>query len=104
MPMNAPTTGFPVGQCRQCGALYFPRRLICRGCGGDAFVDACVREAVIEEVTTISHAIGQESGSLRHLATARTPEGLHLIVGLEAPVEPGTKVALIEKDGAPFAR
>jgi len=102
--MKDSATGFPVGQCRQCGALYFPRRLICRRCGGDAWVDAVIRDAVVEEATTVSHAIGKEGSAPRHLATVRTPEGLHLIVGLEAPVEPGTSVALIEKDGAPFAR
>jgi uncharacterized OB-fold protein len=101
--MNASATGFPVGQCSQCGALYFPRRLICRRCGGDAWVDAVVREATVQEITTVSHAIGQESGGVRHLATARTPEGLHLIVGLKSPVEPGTRIDLVEKDGAPFA-
>jgi uncharacterized OB-fold protein len=102
--MKDSAAGFPVGQCRQCGALYFPRRLICHRCGGDTWGDAFVREAVVEEATTVSHAIGQERPAPRHLATVRTPEGLHLIVGLEMPAEPGTRVALIEKDGAPFAR
>ena len=62
-----------------------------------------VREAVVEEATTVSHAIGREDAGPRHIATARTPEGLHLIVGLKAPVEPGTRITLVEKDGAPFA-
>ena len=102
--MNSVADGLAVAKCSQCSALYFPRRLICRRCGGDVWVDASVSEAVIEEVTTISHVTGQEDWGRRHLATARTPEGLHLIVGLESPVETGVRVNLTEKGGAPFAR
>jgi uncharacterized OB-fold protein len=102
--MNAVAEGLTVGKCSQCGALYFPRRLICRRCGSDAWVDARVTEAVIEEVTTLNQAIGQAPGARRHLATARTIEGLHLIVGLEIRLEPGVEVNLVEKGGAPFAR
>jgi uncharacterized OB-fold protein len=102
--MNAAADGLTVGKCGQCGMLFFPRRLICRRCGSDALVDTRITEAVIEEVTTVSHVIGQAGGARRHLATARTPEGLHLIVGLETPLQAGARVNLTERGGAPFVR
>ena len=102
--MNAFADGLTVGKCSRCDALYFPRRLICRRCGSDAWVDARVTQAVIEEVTTLNQAVGQAAGARRHLATVRTIEGLRVIVGLEIHVEPGVEVNLVERGGAPFAR
>lgn len=101
--MNDVASGLTVASCTQCGALYFPRRLICRKCGGAAFGDYLLREGVVEESTTISHVTRQENWKPCHLATVGTPEGLHVIAGVEAPFAEGARVKLEERQGAPFA-
>jgi uncharacterized OB-fold protein len=102
--MNASVGGFMVVKCSQCGSLYFPRRLICRRCGGDTWTDECLHDAVIEESTTVAHVAGRGHGGPRTLATVRAAGGLRLIVGLETPLPDGVRVLLTEKDGAPTAR
>ena len=99
--MSPDAPGFAVGKCRNCGALYFPRRLICRRCGADDWTDAVVSEAIIEEATTVARAIGRADGGASHLASARTPEGLCLVVGLDAPLPRGRRITLSGRDGAP---
>jgi uncharacterized OB-fold protein len=94
---------FVVAKCLQCGAVYFPRRLICRRCGVNYWADVQVSEAVIEESTTVSQSVGSEGDGKRHFATARIAEGLRLIIGLSEPLGRNTRVRLIAKDGAPFA-
>lgn len=101
MTMSATASGFTVGKCHHCGALYFPRRLICRRCGADDWTDATVSEAMIEESTTVARAIGRADGGASHLASARTPEGLCLVVGLDEPLPRGTRITLFAREGAP---
>jgi uncharacterized OB-fold protein len=101
MAMSDHAPGFIVGKCRQCGALYFPQRLICRRCGASDWTEATVSEAVIEEATTVARAIGRADGGASHLASARTPEGLCLVVGLNAPLPRGTRIRLSAREGAP---
>ena len=97
------TPGFRIAKCKACGALYFPRRLICRVCGSDAWAEETLHDAVIEESTSVVHVAGREDGVPRCLATVRTA-GPHLIVGLETPLPDGTRVLLFDKGGAPIAR
>jgi uncharacterized OB-fold protein len=103
-PTNELPRGFPVARCSRCSALYFPRRLICRACGNDAWNEERLDEAVISESTVVVHVAGGTHEGPRHLATVRTAEGLRLIVGLETPLPEETPVLLFEKDGAPVAR
>ena len=100
----APLNGLSVGKCGNCGTHYFPWRLICRRCGADAWIEARIHEAVIEESTTVMHVVGGGDGQPKYLATVRTAEGPRIIVGLESPVPDGKRVALLEKNGAPLAR
>jgi uncharacterized OB-fold protein len=100
---NEPLNGLSVSECANCGTHYFPRRLVCRRCGTDAWIDKRIYEAVIEESTTVLHVVGGD-GKPRYLATVCTQEGPRIIVGLEAPSPDGTRVALLEKNGAPLAR
>ena len=102
--MNASRRGFMVAKCNRCGALYFPRRLICRRCGGDAWTDERLHDAVIEESTTVAHVAGGGHGAPRTLATVRAAGGLRLIVGLQTSLPDGARVLLTGKDGAPIAR
>lgn len=98
------TTGVVAFRCQKCGAIYFPRRLMCACCGGAVFEEARVTEAVIEEITVIRHVLGQKDWGPRRLANVRTPEGLHLTVGLRDESGPGDRI-LLEQDGtAPLGR
>jgi uncharacterized OB-fold protein len=96
--------GFPVARCGGCGARYFPRRLICRHCGGDAFADDYLHDAVVEEITTVTHVVGGGQGAPRVLATVRAAGGLRLVVRLATPLPDGARVLLSEQDGAPAAQ
>jgi uncharacterized OB-fold protein len=101
--MNVPASGFSVARCSRCGSLYFPRRLICRRCGGDTWTDERLLDAVIEESTAVAHVSGGGHGGPRILATV-SAAGVHLVVGLETPLPDGARVLLFEQDGAPIAR
>src|SRR5262249_1068770 len=91
-------------RCARCGAIYFPQRLMCVRCGSVTFDEARLREAVIEEVTTIRHVLGQRDWRPCRIASVRTPEGLQLTVGLRDESGPRDRV-LLEQDGtAPFGR
>ena len=98
------TPGFRIAKCTTCGALYFPRRLICRVCGSDTWTDETLHDAVIEESTSVVHVAGREDSAPRCLATVRTAAGPRLIVGLEMPLADGTRVLLFDEGGAPIAR
>ena len=97
------TLGLRITRCGTCHKPYFPGRLICHVCGNDTWVAETLHEAVIEDVTTVSHVIGSSAGP-SHLATVRAIEGLRLVVGLEEPLREGTRVNLFDKSGAPLAR
>jgi uncharacterized OB-fold protein len=102
--MRDENRGFSVAKCIGCGAIYFPRRFVCRACGGSSWSDHLVVDAIVEETTVVNHAAGRENWTPRHIGTVRTPDGLRLIVGLAAPVKDGSRVSLTERDGVPFAR
>lgn len=96
--------GVAAWRCDGCGALYFPQRLLCARCGGAKFSEALVTEGVVEEITTIRHVLGQKDWAPRRLANVRTPEGLHLTVGLLDQSGPGDRVTLVQDGLAPFGR
>jgi len=96
--------GVTAFRCAGCGAIFFPRRLMCARCGGATFADARVSEGVIEEITVIRHVLGQTDWGPRRLANVRTPEGLVLTVGLRDESGPGERIALEQDGTAPFGR
>jgi uncharacterized OB-fold protein len=98
------TPGVTVSRCVKCRAGYFPSRLLCPKCGHDVMEAGKVHDAVVEETTIVRHAAGQENWKPRHLATVRTPENQMIVVGLEGPVAPGTKLKLYEEGQAPYGR
>lgn len=97
-------SGVAAWRCVGCGAIYFPQRLMCARCGGSAFGEAPVSEAVIEEITIIRHVLGQKDWAPRRLANVRTSEGLALTIGLLDELGPGDRVALLQDGLAPFGR
>ena len=100
----AVSPGLKAAECRNCGAVYFPHRLICRACGGDSWTEAILAEGMVEESTAVMHVAGAAGATPRCLATVRTAKGPLLIVGLDAPLSDGARVQLFDKDGAPIAR
>jgi uncharacterized OB-fold protein len=102
--MNVVMQGLRITKCRRCSTQYFPPRLICHRCGNDTWAEETLREAEIEESTTVMHVVGGVASGPSYLATVRARKRLRLIVGLEAPLADGTRVHLAERSGAPFAR
>jgi Rubredoxin-like zinc ribbon domain (DUF35_N) len=51
--------GVAIWRCAGCRTAFFPQRLLCPRCHGDAFAQERVYEAVVEEVSTIRHMLGQ---------------------------------------------
>jgi uncharacterized OB-fold protein len=97
------TTGVTIWRCTQCGAGFFPQRLLCPRCHGDTFEADRVREAVVEEVSVIRHMLGQPDWQPRRIASVRTCDGQRITVGLRDDSAPGAVVELAEEDTAPFA-
>lgn len=102
--MTTTEQGIRVSRCGHCATLYFPRRLICRKCGNASWREEILTSAVVEEATTVRHALGDEHAALRHLATVRADGGVRFIVGCKHPLAEGGSVDLYEAGGAPIAR
>jgi uncharacterized OB-fold protein len=96
------TRGVAIWRCATCRAAFFPQRLLCPRCHGDAFEQDRVYEAVVEEVSTIRHMLGQTDWRPRRIASVRTSEGQSITVGLTDNSTPGTVVELFEEETAPF--
>ena len=60
----------------------FPERLLCPRCHGDEFEPDRVYKAVVEEVSTIRHMLGQSDWQPRRIASVRTSDGQRITVGL----------------------
>jgi uncharacterized OB-fold protein len=94
--------GVAVWRCTGCGVAFFPQRLLCPRCHGDAFEPDRILAAVVEEVSTIRHMLGQADWQPRRIASVRTSDGLCLTVGLTDDSMPGTVIELFEEETAPF--
>jgi uncharacterized OB-fold protein len=96
------TRGIGIWRCVKCRAGFFPQRLLCPRCHGDSFEPDRVYEAVVEEISTIRHMLGQTDWQARRIASVRTSDGQRLTVGLTDASEAGAPIALFERDTAPF--
>ena len=94
--------GVTIWRCQRCGAGFFPERLLCPRCHGHEWVQDRVYDAVVEEVSTIRHMIGQTDWTPRRIASVRTADGQLITVGLRDESGPGTAIALFEEDSAPY--
>jgi len=93
-----------IWRCRTCGIGYFPQRLLCPRCHGGEWEQDRVYEAVIEEVSTIRHMIGQTDWTPLRIASVRTSDGMAITVGLRDESGPGAVVALSEEGTAPYGQ
>ena len=94
--------GVAIWRCIKCRTGFFPRRFLCSRCHGDAFEEDRVYQAVVEEISTIRHMLGQTDWQPRRIASVRTSDGQRLTVGLTDASEPGTVIELFEENAAPF--
>jgi uncharacterized OB-fold protein len=98
------TPGVGIWRCVKCGTGFFPRRLLCARCHADSFEPDRVHEAVVEEISTIRHMLGQTDWQPRRIASVRTADGQRITVGLTDESGPGTVIELFEQDTAPFGK
>ena len=96
--------GLTIWRCRHCGTGYFPERLICARCRRVDWKEDRVSEAVVEEITTIRHMLGQTDWKPRRLGAVRTSDGQLITVGLLDDSGAGTTIDLFEDGKAPFGR
>ena len=96
--------GISLTRCMQCGAGFFPARLICPRCGHARWRQDEVHDGTIEQSTIVHHAAGRAEWQPRHIASVRTADGQLIVAGLEEPLPQATQVKLFDHDGAPIAR
>jgi uncharacterized OB-fold protein len=96
--------GLEIWRCAGCGHAMFPERVMCPRCHGGDFVRATARTAVVEEVSTIHHMIGQENWRPRRIASVLTDAGCRITAGLLDEAGEGEEIELSEENGAPFGR
>ena len=94
--------GVTIWRCEGCGRGFFPQRLLCPHCHGDKWREDRVHEAVVEEVSTIRHMIGQTDWTPRRIASVRTSDGQLITVGLRGESGPGATIVLFEDGTAPY--
>jgi uncharacterized OB-fold protein len=96
--------GVAIWRCANCRTAFFPQRLLCPRCHGGAFAEDRVYEAVVEEVATIRHMLGQSDWQPRRIASVRASDGPCITVGLLDDCPPGSMIELFEEGTAPFGR
>ena len=96
--------GVGIWRCVKCRAGFFPQRLLCARCHGDAFEPDRMHEAVVEEISVIRHMLGQENWQPRRIASVRISDGPRMTVGLRDESGPGDTIELFEENGAPFGQ
>jgi uncharacterized OB-fold protein len=94
--------GVAIWRCVKCRTGFFPQRLLCSRCHGDTFEQDRVYQAVVEEISTIRHMLGQSDWQPRRIASVRTSDGQRITVALTDESEPGTAIELFEENAAPF--
>lgn len=98
------TPGLPIWVCKNCGAGYFPERLICPACGAGEFVSGEARNGHVEDITVVTHVLGQENWKPRTLATVRLECGQRIIAGAIGEIAPGDAVTLENENLVPYVR
>jgi len=96
------TEGVTIWRCRECGAAFFPARLLCPHCHGHDWMQDRAHEGVVEEVAVIRHMIGAKDWTPRRIASVRTAGGVLMTVGLRDESGPGATVSLFEDGTAPY--
>lgn len=72
-------------QCLICNAVYFPTRLVCRGCQGKEFRSVPVHTGTVKGTTTTPQGI---------VIVDAVAAGINVVASCSAPPEPGAQLAL----------
>jgi len=96
--------GLVVSVCRTCGQTLFPRRALCPACGGASWRLERAEDGVVEEATTVRHAVEATDAPAVVLASVRLDAGPVIVACLEGQAGTGGRVELVAVDGAPIAR
>ena len=105
MTEGAKIEGVGIWRCTKCRTGLFPEPLLCPKCHNDAFAMDRVHDAVVEEISTIRHMLGQTDWQPRRIASVRTSDGQLMTVGLaDDAIGLGSAIALFQEDTAPFGR
>ena len=94
--------GIGIWRCAKCKAGFFPERFMCPRCHGYEFERDRIYKAIIEEITTVRHMLGQTDWQPRRIASVRTSEGQRITIGLLDDSAPGTVIELFEEGTAPY--
>ncbi len=87
--------------CLGCGAAYFPERLRCHRCGGNAFGALSITEARVTVATRVHRA--PEGCGFTHLVELEAASGVLLVAGATEAPTVGTRVRVDQRnDGALF--
>lgn len=92
------TDGVSLSACRECGAAYFPRRLLCPHCGACSWTTISVTAGTVEEVTTVHRAIGARRDPVV-LATVRLDTGHRVVARMPEVAPRDSRVTLTQHEG-----
>lgn len=106
--MSAPLT---VAECRSCGYLAYPPRILCPSCGGSEWKRRLADQGVVTEVTVRrpvfkrrqlpwGNWLDQEA---TRLAAVQTSVGVRVIARVGTGVEPGDRVVLTAQGSTAIA-
>lgn len=98
------TPGIGIWRCANCFLGLFPQPMLCPRCHGAVFGIERIHDAVVEEISTIHHMIGQENWKPRRIASVRTSDSQLVTVGLIDDSKVGSAVQLFEDGTAPVGR
>ena len=96
------TPGVGIWRCVNCHEGVFPQRLLCPRCHGTEMAPDRSYRAVVEEIVTVRHMLGQVDWQPRRIANVRMADGLRITIGLLDGSATGSVIELFEEDGAPF--
>ena len=96
--------GVGIWRCTKCRTGFFPEPLLCSRCHNDTFESDRVHEAVVEEISTIRHMLGQTDWKPRRIAAVRTSGGQLMTVGLTDDSPVGATIELFQENEAPSGR
>ncbi len=102
--MSQSGDGVVISVCTECGAGYFPHRLLCPRCGNEVWDTRRVMSGDLEEVTVIRTGFDRPDEEPSYLGSVRAEGVAPLVVGLSQELERGTRISLSQRDGGVYGQ